>query len=84
MRCRGDRAIVLNLNSMYSLEWLKMTNTEGVQQSSDVIPNIGPDIEKLMGTGLQIYANLVVTTLHYYAKYDNFIEIHVELQIYGN
>ena len=45
---------------------------------------IGPDIEKFMGTGLQIYANLVVTTHHYYAKYDNFIEIHVELKIYAN
>ena len=45
---------------------------------------IGPDIEKITGTGLQIYANLVVTTHHYYEKYDNFIEIHVELQIYAN
>ena len=43
--------------------------------------SIGPDIEKFMGTGLQICANLVVTTHHYY---DNFIEIHVELQIYAN
>ena len=50
----------------------------------NAVANIGPDIEKFMGTGLQIYANLIVTTHHYYAKYDNFIEIHVELQIYAN
>ena len=35
-----------------------------------------------MGTGFQIFANLVVTIHHYYAKYDNFIEIHVELQLF--
>ena len=46
------------------------------------VTSISPDIEKFMGTGLQIYANLVVTS--HYAKYDNFIEIHVELQIYAN
>ena len=46
---------------------------------------MAPDIEKVMGASLQIEAKTVVTTtnneISVRQKYDNFIEIHVELKI---